>query len=248
MTSAQVAALRTGLLVFLASWATVLVPQLIVHRARFGRIIVRRVVATGAMLCYASLALAVVLLPLPGPNARRLTQTIQLVPFQWVGDVRAEVAGPGVLQALTTTAFEQMALNVLLFVPLGIFARMLWRRGFAGAILLGFACSLFIEVTQLTANWGTAPFQYRIFDVDDLITNTCGAALGWLAGALYMALRSPRTRQEAEGSRESASGPGAGAWERAGQPHRYATGARLGAQPLAVRPGDPPRPPLRQRR
>jgi glycopeptide antibiotics resistance protein len=190
MTSAQVVALRTGLLVFLASWATVLVPQLITHRARFGRIIVRRVAATAAVLCYACLAVAVVFLPLPGPNARRLTQTVQLVPFQWISDVRTTMAGPGILHALTTTAFEQMALNVLLFVPLGIFARILWRRGFGGAILLGFGCSLFIEVTQLTANWGTAPFQYRIFDVDDLITNTSGAALGWLAGALYLALRS----------------------------------------------------------
>ncbi|WAL65713.1 VanZ family protein [Amycolatopsis cynarae] len=189
MTSAQVNALGTGLLAFLALWGTVLVPQLIIQRARFGRFLPGRIATTAALLCYACLTLAVVLLPLPGPNAHRLVQTIQLTPFQWITDVRTDRVAPGLWHSITTTAFEQMALNVLLFVPLGIFARMLWRRGLVGTTLLGFACSLAIELTQLTANWGTAPFQYRIFDVDDLITNTTGAALGWIAGALLLALR-----------------------------------------------------------
>jgi glycopeptide antibiotics resistance protein len=197
MTTAQAAALETGLLAFLAIWATVLVPQLILQRERFGRIIVRRVAVTGAVLCYACLGVAVVLLPLPGPNTPRLAQTIQLVPFKWITDVRFDRTGPGLLNALTTTAFEQMALNVLLFVPLGIFARLLWRRGFVGTTLLGFGCSLLIELTQLTADWGTAPFPYRIFDVDDLITNTTGAAVGWIAAALYLALRTSAVQVQA---------------------------------------------------
>lgn len=188
--------MTTGLLAFLAIWATVLVPQLIVQRARFGRVVVGRVAATAAVLCYACLALAVVFLPLPGPRTRPLAQNIQLVPFQWITDVRTDAVGPGLLDALSTTAFEQMTMNVVLFVPLGIFARLLWRRGLVGTTLLGFACSLAIEITQLTANWGTAPFQYRIFDVDDLITNTSGATLGWIAGALYLALRTSAVRAE----------------------------------------------------
>lgn len=192
--------MTTGLLAFLAIWATVLIPQLIVQRARFGRIVVLRVVTTAAVLCYACLALAVVFLPLPGPRTTPLVQTIQLVPFQWITDVRADAIGPGLLDAVSTTAFEQMALNVVLFVPLGIFVCVLWRRGFVGSTLLGFACSLAIEITQLTANWGTAPFQYRIFDVDDLITNTTGAALGWIAGALYLALRTSAVGTKATGA------------------------------------------------
>ena len=196
MTTAQVTALTTGLLVFVAGWGTLLVPQLILHGARFGRIVVPRVASTAALVCYACLGLSVVLLPLPGPNTRHLAQTVQLVPFQWIADVRRELHGGSLIDAFTAPAFEQMALNVLLFVPLGIFARLLWRRGFVGAVVLGFACSLLIEVTQLTANWGTAPFQYRIFDVDDLMTNTTGAALGWIAGALFVALRASARRSE----------------------------------------------------
>ncbi|HVW44395.1 MAG TPA: VanZ family protein [Amycolatopsis sp.] len=196
MTTAQVTALTTGFIAFLALWATLLVPQLILHVARFGRIVAPRVATTAALLCYACLALAVVLLPLPGPHTRHLSQGVQLVPFQWIDDVRRELDGSSLVDAFSTPAFEQMALNVVLFVPLGIFARLLWRRGFGGAIALGFACSLLVEVTQLTANWGTAPSQYRIFDVDDLMTNTSGAALGWIAGALVVALRTSARRAE----------------------------------------------------
>ena len=77
---------------------------------------------------------------------------------------------------------------VVLFVPLGVFARILWRRVLTGTALIGFAASLLIEVTQLTANFGTAPYVYRIFDVDDLMNNTLGAVAGWVFGALLLAL------------------------------------------------------------
>lgn len=197
MRSGHVTALLTVFGAFLAIWGAVLVPQLLLQRARFGRILPARLVWTGLLLCYACIAAVLVFLPLPGPDTRPPIQTIQLVPFHWITDVHRASAGGGLFAALTTTAFEQMAQNVLLFVPFGIFARLLWRRGVVGTLALGFACSLLIEVTQLTANWGTALFQYRIFDVDDLITNTTGALLGWTAGALYVAARSAIRAQAA---------------------------------------------------
>jgi glycopeptide antibiotics resistance protein len=191
MTYAQATALTAGLLAFVAVWATILIPQLITHHARFGRVVVRRVVRTAAVTFYACLTLAVVFLPLPGPGTRRPRQTVQLHPFQWISDVHSELVKHGLSEAhaLTTMAFQQVAMNVLLFFPLGVFARLLWKRGLLGTTVLGFACSLLIEVTQLTANFGTAPFAYRIFDVDDLIDNTTGATLGWIAAALFLALR-----------------------------------------------------------
>ena len=79
----------------------------------------------------------------------------------------------------------------------GVFGRLLWRQRFATTLLVGFAASLFIELAQLTANFGTAPFAYRIFDVDDLINNTTGAALGWIACTLYVTLRASARQQGA---------------------------------------------------
>ncbi|MDT8910579.1 VanZ family protein [Amycolatopsis sp. PS_44_ISF1] len=191
MTNAQVTALQYGLIGFLAVWSTILVPQLVLQFARYGRPRVRGLVTTAAVVLYASMTLAVVFLPLPGAHSRRLEQTVQLRPFQWIGDIHTELLKHGLPAAhwFTTQTFQQVALNVLLFVPLGVFARMLWRRGLAGTLAIGAAASLAIEITQLTANFGTAPFAYRIFDVDDLMTNTFGAGVGWLFAAVLLSLR-----------------------------------------------------------
>ena len=52
----------------------------------------------------------------------------------------------------------------------------------------GFALSSFIELSQLTGNWGLAGFTYRTFDVDDIVNNTAGAVLGavciWVVRAI----------------------------------------------------------------
>jgi glycopeptide antibiotics resistance protein len=191
MTNAQVTALQYGFIGFLAVWATILIPQLVLQFARHGRPQGRSLATTAAVVLYACMALAAVFLPLPGPHSKRLEQTVQLVPFQWISDIHMELVKHGQSAAhwFATQTFQQAALNVLLFVPLGFFARTLWKRGLVGALAIGAAVSLAIEITQLTANFGTAPFVYRIFDVDDLMTNTFGAGVGWLVGALLLALR-----------------------------------------------------------
>jgi glycopeptide antibiotics resistance protein len=191
MTNAQLTALQYGFIGFLALWTVVLVPQLITQLARHGGLRLRGLVTTAAVLLYGCMTLAVVFLPLPEPGARRLSQTVQLHPFQWITDIHTELLKHGSQWFLTQT-FQQACLNVLLFVPLGVFARILWRRGLTGTVLIGFAASLLIEIAQLTANFGTAPYVYRIFDVDDLMNNAFGAGAGWVFGALLLTLlRSP---------------------------------------------------------
>lgn len=78
--------------------------------------------------------------------------------------------------------FLSSFLNVLLFVPLGIFLPLLWKpyRKLWRAALFGFETSLLIELLQL--------FTYRATDVNDLITNTFGTLLGWFAGILIAKL------------------------------------------------------------
>ncbi|MCR6487104.1 VanZ family protein [Amycolatopsis sp. OK19-0408] len=201
MTNAQVTALQYGLIGFFALWTVVLVPQLITQLARHSGLRLRAIVSTGAVLFYTCMTLAVVFLPLPGPGTRRLSQTVQLHPFQWIADIHTEMLKHGSEWFLTQT-FQQACLNVLLFVPLGVFARILWRRGLTGTVLIGFTASLLIEITQVTANFGTAPYVYRIFDVDDLMNNTFGAGVGWVFGALLLALlRSPVRVQPARRER-----------------------------------------------
>jgi glycopeptide antibiotics resistance protein len=94
-------------------------------------------------------------------------------------------------QLLHQAAFQQLALNVLLFVPLGFFVRLVAHRGLVVTTALGLLLSAAIELTQLTGVWGWYPCAYRTFDVDDLITNTLGAAIG---GVLAWALLHPGRR------------------------------------------------------
>ncbi|MGW4111459.1 VanZ family protein [Actinosynnema sp. NPDC004786] len=136
------------------------------------------VVAAGGAL-YACGLVAFTLFPLPDVTGgfctgRALRHYWQLRPFASLDDIAA--AG----HSLTSPAFLQVALNVVLFVPLGFLLRYRFRRGLPASTALGLLVSLAVEVTQGTAVFGLYPCPYRIADVDDLITNTAGAVVGWL--------------------------------------------------------------------
>lgn len=64
-------------------------------------------------------------------------------------------------------------LNIVLFVPLGMMAPILWVkfRSLRRIALLGFGASFFIEASQI--------FTFRLTDIDDLVMNTAGAVLGF---------------------------------------------------------------------
>lgn len=94
---------------------------------------------------------------------------LELVPF---GDLLASPMG--------------YILNVILFLPLGVFLPLLWEKGRSGkaVLLAGFGLSLCIELLQL--------FNSRATDVNDLITNTLGALLGY-GGFLLLSKRLPNS-------------------------------------------------------
>ncbi len=105
------------------------------------------------------------------------TVRIQGAPFAFVRDVGW---GAGPSGFLRDAALRQVLMNVVLFVPFGMYARHLFHRSPRATVALGFLASLLIELTQITGNWWIYPCAYRLFDVDDLIANTSGAALGLL--------------------------------------------------------------------
>jgi glycopeptide antibiotics resistance protein len=75
------------------------------------------------------------------------------------------------------TGYVDYALNVLLFMPVGFFLPLLWRRfGNIGLVFCwGFFFSLSIEIVQL--------FSDRITDIDDLLMNAAGTVAGYLVWA-----------------------------------------------------------------
>ena len=116
------------------------------------------------------------LYPLPNGNSGLgITYGVpwQLDPLAFVGDFRRE--GVGVL--------PQIVFNVVLFMPFGFIAGRLLRWGFWRSVAVGLLVSFCVEAAQGTGLFGIYPYAYRTADVDDLIYNTSGAALGWACSA-----------------------------------------------------------------
>ncbi|MDD7927868.1 VanZ family protein [Microbacterium thalli] len=157
------------------------VPFVAIQYRRTGSLTAAQFVLWGAALVYFFAIWTYTLLPLPDPTTLRCAG-VNLDPLAFVDDLRAAAGrADGSARAFATDVVVlQLALNVLLFLPLGFFLRVLARRGILTALLVGFGISLLIELTQLTGVWGIYPCAYRVFDVDDLLTNTGGAVLGSL--------------------------------------------------------------------
>jgi len=106
--------------------------------------------------------------------------TIPLVVFQLERSVNVVLFG-------NEPRLHEIILNVLVFVPMGIFISALKKKGsFFGMVALVFLLSLFYEATQFI-------FAIGVCDITDLIANT----LGGIAGAgMYYVFRPRRTAHE----------------------------------------------------
>lgn len=160
------------------------VPLVVLSYRRRGGFSALRMTAWVALLFSVMGLWAYTLLPLPDGDDFRCVGVVPN-PFEDVVDIaRLQAEHGGSL--LANAAVQQLALNVLLFLPLGFFVRALFDRGIAVAIGAGALVSLSIELTQLTGVWGLFHCAYRVFDTGDLVSNTVGAALGSLAALLVV--------------------------------------------------------------
>lgn len=133
-----------------AAAAAVLVPVLLVcNQLRFHS--GRKTLAYCIFCLY--LAVMGALVGLPSITYIRFGPNVNLIPF----------AGMGI----------HTLLNVLLFVPFGFALPCFWqdRRHLGKVALEGFLLSLLIELLQI--------FTFRATDINDLITNTLGAVVGY---------------------------------------------------------------------
>ena len=87
--------------------------------------------------------------------------------------------------------FLNLAGNVLAFIPCGFLLPAISRRSrrFSGAVTVGFFISFLIECTQLT-------FRVGSFDVDDMILNTLGVALGYAVNRAIQRRRIAKRKAE----------------------------------------------------
>ena len=148
----------------------------------------RPVALLAAVVAYAAVLIAYTALPLPSGQEmqRRCAEgrgaEAQLTPFRFVLDIGDSAAASEALWLVTDPVLGQVLANVLLFVPLGAGLRLLGDLSSRKIMAIALGCSLAIEVSQGTGLWFVYDCAYRVMDVDDVVANTVGAAVG-LAGA-----------------------------------------------------------------
>lgn len=126
-----------------------------------------------AWLLYACGLVAFTLFPLPDAATVCASDAVE----GWRLDPRTTVEEVDGLVSLL-----QLAFNVALFVPLGTLLVYRRHRSVVAAAVAGLAVSLLVELTQGTGVWGLYDCAYRLADVDDVVLNTAGAALGGVLG------------------------------------------------------------------
>lgn len=122
------------------------VPFVALSYRRRGGLTIGRFLLWAAALVYFLAIWTYTLLPLPD-STDYVCAGVNLDLTAFLDDLRSA-------RSVTDFAVLQLALNVLLFVPLGFFLRVLGGRGIVVALLVGFGVSLAIETTQLTGVWG----------------------------------------------------------------------------------------------
>lgn len=170
------------------------IPFLIYQYTKYHYVNKIRVLVTYSFLLYCITAYYLVILPLPDtrdvlglyPAGK---QMYQIIPFSFIRDIINEthviISKPSTyLYLFREDAFLQAIFNVLLLTPLGIYLRYYFRKSFKQTILIGFLVSLFFELTQITGLYGIYNAPYRLFDVDDLILNTTGCFVGFVAAPI----------------------------------------------------------------
>lgn len=72
--------------------------------------------------------------------------------------------------------------NIIMFMPFGFFLALLYRKRIGGVLIVAAAASICIETLQAL---NMLAHYYRYVDIDDVILNTSGAALGYLVFLVY---------------------------------------------------------------
>ena len=196
-------AIMTGMAVFPLLAAVFTIPYVIHCYRKYGSILFMRVAVVYSFILYLICVYCLAILPFPSEGSVPTQQVgVNLRLFSFVPELLSTpIEAPehltdavGWLRALYTSGWYEPLFNLLMFFPLGVFLRYYFGFGKGKTLLLALLMSLFLELTQLSATYGLAPYRYRLCDVNDLVTNTTGGMLGYLCTPLFTWLLPTRER------------------------------------------------------
>lgn len=169
------------------------IPYIAWNYHKYGSVLSLRILIVYSFILYMLCAYCLVILPLPtGEAAASLSgHQAQLVPFTFLGDIAREsdavLSQPRTwLTVFNSNAFLTTLFNLFLTMPFGMYLRYYFRCGWKRALVYSLLLSLFFELTQLSGLYFIYPGSYRLFDVDDLIVNTCGSMIGFVLARIAM--------------------------------------------------------------
>lgn len=167
------------------------VPFLIHSYRKYNGVYLRNSFVMASFVLYACCAYGLIIFPLPSlEEASNLTTMLySFQPFRFIrtflSSTPFDLGDTGTwMIAFRHHSFLEPFFNFLLLMPLGLYLTGFFRKNLRVAIIIAFCVSLFFEISQLTGLYGIYPRPYRLFDVDDLITNTSGATVGACIGLL----------------------------------------------------------------
>ena len=197
-------AIKTAIFVFpfIAFFFTI--PFILHQYHKYGSIHKWRVLIVYSFILYMITIYFLVILPLPKRSEVVVGQNmVRLIPFGFVTDFLKETSFvwndvSTYFKALTEPCVYVVVFNILMTVPFGMYMRYYFKMSFKKTVWYSFLLSLFFELTQLSGLYFIYPAPYRLFDVDDLILNTTGGALGYFLTGLFTKILPSRDEIDAE--------------------------------------------------
>jgi len=167
------------------------IPYLIYNYKKYGSIWSLRIWIIYSFILYLICTYCLIILPLPTPEKAQTLNGYhtQLIPFNFIADIisrsHVQVSNPkSYLTVINNWAFLTTIFNIFMTLPFGFYLKYYFRNNLKQVILKTFLLSLFFELTQLSGLYFIYRGNYRLFDVDDLITNTIGGIFGFLLATI----------------------------------------------------------------
>ena len=205
ITALLIAALVFPILAFILT-----IPFMILQYHKYGAITIKKTLIIFSFIFYLLCVLCLAILPLPSldivSSSKRPWYNLKL--FEFISEMNAsnvlDIKDPRTyISIFTTNKILEPLFNILLTVPLGIYLRYYFKKGWFTTILYSFLLSLFLEVTQLSGLYYIYPRPYRLFDINDLFNNTLGGLLGFILTPLFSFFLPTRDQLDEESLRRS---------------------------------------------
>lgn len=168
------------------------IPYLIYNYKKYGSIMSLRLWMIYSFILYMLITYCLIILPLPSAEKAQALRGhhLQLNPLNFIFDIikntKIDLNHPkSFLTIFNNWGFLTTIFNIFMTLPFGFYLRYYFQNNLKQVLIKSFLLSLFFELTQLSGLYFIYQGNYRLFDVDDLITNTLGGFLGFfLAGRL----------------------------------------------------------------